>query len=275
MTRPDREPVREFLERARARRRLEQPPPELFKAALERLQREELTLAHSRTSGFWRASAPHGLARWLARLGSALELRTVRLGLALALALAVFVSWGARRDAQLSPHQDGPTVALTAEPASRTEQPARDSHSSSTSSVPTPRPILPPGPPQLLAADAGPHPAAPQQARPGKLDCRQPWWIDATGTKRLKMACLSPNPSCEPPWFSDAQGVLRVKPQCSSSANEAEERTQRSKQSERGKKEPAPKGKTKNPAANPVPPGCEPLWFTDPKGIQRLKPNCL
>jgi hypothetical protein len=32
--------------------------------------------------------------------------------------------------------------------------------------------------------------AAPAKQAPAKVDCRQPFWIDEGGIRRLKMACL-------------------------------------------------------------------------------------
>jgi hypothetical protein len=118
----DRDPVRELVEQARELRRREQPPPELFEAALTRLIREELgreQLARERSRRFSLSRALHVIPRSLLRLGPArlgLALHPRALALAAALALAVIVSWGARRQDALEPHQDVPTVALAAEP---------------------------------------------------------------------------------------------------------------------------------------------------------------
>jgi hypothetical protein len=56
----------------------------------------------------------------------------------------------------------------------------------------------PPAPPKKLArrvavarrAKPGPAPAAAAKATTSKVDCRQPFWIDEGGIRRLKMACL-------------------------------------------------------------------------------------
>jgi len=209
MTHHDRDPVREFVERARELRRREQPPPELFEAALGRLIREQLgrkELAREQSRRFSLSRALSVVPRSLFRIGP------LQLGLALALTLAVVVSWRARRQGALDPQPEVPSVALAAEPT-----PVHDATRRLELDHSAEQPSAEPGP-ALSAAPAAPpspQPAPSESARPAPRQATQRHADPARAKTSGKKTAGAPRAvNCDPPWYIDARGIQRAKPKC-------------------------------------------------------------
>jgi hypothetical protein len=126
--------------------------------------------------------------------------------------------------------------------------------------------------------------------------CDPPWWLDAHGIQRLKIKCLGPAPGqaevsapervatasdstadrstasatddCDPPWWLDAHGIQRLKVKCLGPAPG---------QAEVSAPDRLPAASHSLPATSPALPAehCDPPWYFDANGIQRLRPQCL
>jgi hypothetical protein len=197
--------------------------------------------------------------RWLAPPG------LPRLAPALVLALAALVGWRALRPGAPQDRAPAP-LAITPEPGASAQE-----NLGASAPAPSAAPAATPPPAPVVTSVPRPTEAPPRTrpvvapVRSQKASCKDPFWVDAKGIKRLKTDCLAADPGCEPPWFSDLDGVLRMKPNCSSRSGDAE----------RPEQEPVPNTKRRRSVPRPPVAGCEPPWFVDPKGIMRLKPNCF
>ena len=137
-----------------------------------------------------------------------------------------------------------------------------------------------------VAEGTGVPPVTPRPAYTAA--CEPPWVIDAAGIQRLRPECLagpaaaatpeavskldaSLTANCEPPWFIDAAGIQRLRPDCLAAVQVFPPTPPaRAAASVAVQPKAPPTG-----SAPSAPPGCDPVFFVDEKGIRRLKPKCL
>jgi len=125
--------------------------------------------------------------------------------------------------------------------------------------------------------------------------CDPPWFIDGAGIQRLRPECLagpaaaaSPEPvsksgatltareatltaNCEPPWFIDVSGIQRLRPDCLAAVQVFPPTPPARAAASVAVQPKAPPMSS----ASSAPPGCDPAFYVDEKGIRRLKPKCL
>jgi hypothetical protein len=117
--------------------------------------------------------------------------------------------------------------------------------------------------------------------------CDPPTYVDAQGIRRVHPECLaSPTPPasssaatppaaptsaedqrCDPPWWLDEKGIRRLKMVCLNA-------TDATARAAAGPRTP-PAAPATHAAQPPESNACDPPWYVDSRGIQRLQQDCL